>query len=80
MGRCKARANLNGGELDLEHATGTHKWVIIEGRGLQAGANLNGGELDKEPFLRGKRGNTTMAQMQHNAQPPNRPKWRRCES
>ena len=52
--------------------------VIIEGGGLQAGANLNGGELDKEPFLRDKRGNTTMAQMQHNAQPPNRPKWRRA--
>ena len=25
VGRCKARANFNGGELDFEHATGTHK-------------------------------------------------------
>ena len=34
--------------------------IVIEGGGLQARANLNGGELDKEPFLRDKRGQTTM--------------------
>ena len=38
--------------------------VVIEGGGLQARANLNGGELDKEPFLRDKRGKTTMTRMQ----------------
>ena len=80
VGRCKARANLNGGELDFEYATGTHKGS--EGGGLQARANLNGGELDKEPFLRDKRGQTTMTWVQKrktkdNAQPPDRPKWRR---
>ena len=37
--------------------------VVIEGGGLQARANLNGGELDKEPFLRDKRGQTTMTWM-----------------
>ena len=57
--------------------------VVIEGGGLQARANLNGGELDKEPFLRDKRGQTTMTWMQKrktkdNAQPPDRPKWRRA--
>ena len=58
MGRCKARANLNGGELDFVYTTSTS--VVIEGGRLQARANLNGGELDKEPFLRDKRGQTTM--------------------
>ena len=57
--------------------------VVIEGGGLQARANLNGGELDKEPFLRDKRGQTTMTWMQKRktkdkAQPPDHPKWRRA--
>ena len=62
VGRCKARATLNGGELDCVYASGTHKGVI-EGGGLQARANVNGGELDKEPFLRDKRGQTTITWM-----------------
>ena len=62
VGRCKARATLNGGELDFEYASGTHD-ISHEGGGLQARANLNGGELDKEPFLRDKRGQTTMTWM-----------------
>ena len=56
--------------------------VVIEGGGAQARANLNGGELDKEPFLRDKRGQTTMTLQRRKtkdaAQPPDRPKWRRA--
>ena len=62
VGRCKARATLNGGELDSEYASGTHKGSHRR-RGAPSQANLNGGELDKEPFLRDKRGQTTMTWM-----------------
>ena len=50
-GCSRSRANLNGGELDGENTSGTHKGSL-EGRRFSARANLNGGELDIEPFLR----------------------------
>jgi len=37
VGRCQARANLNGGELDFKYATGTHK-----GSHLRRGAPSQG--------------------------------------
>jgi len=59
VGRNKARANLNGGELDFEDTSSTHKGNDRR-RGAPSQANLNGGELDKEPFLRDERCQTTV--------------------
>ena len=50
-GYSRSRANLNGGKLDCENTSGTHKGGHKR-RGLNARANLNGGELDEEPSLR----------------------------
>ena len=46
VGRNKASANLNGGELDFENISSTHK-----GNHRRRGSNLNSGELDEEPVL-----------------------------
>ena len=49
-GCSRSRVNLNGGELDDENTSGTHKGSQKEG--VLSQANLNGGELDIEPSLR----------------------------
>ena len=48
VGRYKARANLNDGELDFKYALGT----VFEGGKAPARANLNGEEVEREkrPF------------------------------